>query len=97
MFLFSQVVARIFPPGGGGGVRPIELQLRDDGAGFPDVTSGDGIYSAAFSAFAQVPGFYSVQVSADDNGGLARTLRPELLDQGKQLHKGPFAQGSTIF
>ncbi len=78
--LRARVVARVFRPGaagGGGDGRPVELTLRDDGAGFPDVTEGDGVYSAAFSAFASVPGFYSVQVTADDNGGLARTVGPK--------------------
>ena len=49
--------------------------MRDNGAGYPDITAQDGIYSVYFADFATVPGFYSVQVSADNNGGSARTPR----------------------
>jgi len=51
----------------------VSLTLRDNGSGDPDVTSGDGIYSAYFSDYSSVPGFYSIQVIADDNKGHAKT------------------------
>ena len=44
--------------------------LVDDGAGYPDITRGDGIYSAYFTEFA--PGgsssHYSLEVEASNNG-----------------------------
>ena len=49
------------------------MTLRDNGSGDPDITSGDGIYSAYFSDYSSVPGFYSIQVTADDNKGQAKT------------------------
>ncbi len=75
------MTALIFRPGQSS--RPFELVLLDDGSGVPDVTSGDGVYSATFSDFAAVPGFYGVQVNADDNGGLARTVKKEIGSSGK--------------
>ena len=69
----ANVVAKIFRPGGQKLAGTVALTLRDNGSGDPDVTSGDGIYSAYFSDFAAVPGYYSIQVTADDNKGQART------------------------
>ena len=71
----ANVRATIFRPGGPESNPPIVLKMRDNGAGYPDITAQDGIYSVYFSDFATVPGFYSVQVSADNNGGSARTPR----------------------
>ena len=80
--LGARVVVRVMRPGGSDGEDDnnadgdtIELTMRDDGAGDPDVTGDDGIYSVHFSDFASVPGFYSVQVVAGHNDGLARTAR----------------------
>lgn len=70
----ANVRATIFRPGGPDN-DPVIIQMRDNGAGYPDITSEDGIYSVYFTDFATVPGFYSVQVSADNNGGSARTPR----------------------
>lgn len=69
----ANVVAKIFRPGGQKSSGTVALTLRDNGFGDPDITSGDGIYSAYFSDFAAVPGYYSIQVSADDNKGQAQT------------------------
>lgn len=71
----ANVRATIFRPGGPETNPPVVLMMRDNGAGYPDITAEDGIYSVYFSHFATVPGFYSVQVSADNNGGSARTPR----------------------
>lgn len=71
----ANVRATIFRPGGPESNPPVVLMMRDNGAGYPDITAQDGIYSVYFSDFATVPGFYSVQVSADNNGGSARTPR----------------------
>ena len=71
----ANVRATIFRPGGPDTNPPVSLMMRDNGAGYPDITADDGIYSVYFTDFATVPGFYSVQVSADNNGGSARTPR----------------------
>ena len=74
--LGARVVVRVMRPGNSSdGDDTVELTMRDDGAGDPDVTGDDGIYSVHFSDFASVPGFYSVQVVAGHNDGLARTAR----------------------
>ena len=50
---------------------PTKLQLYDNGNGIVDVTQNDGIYSAIFPYVGSTPGFYSVQIIADDNEGQA--------------------------
>ncbi len=52
------------------------LVLRDDGTGYPDVTAGDGIYSAYFTDLTSEPGFYGLQVSATHNSGDASIPKP---------------------
>ena len=69
--LNARVKAAVFKPGGL--EAPVQLDLNDNGAGYPDVTADDGIYSAYFADFATVPGLYSIRVEADNNDGLART------------------------
>ncbi len=49
---------------------PTKLQLEDNGNGLVDLSQNDGIYSAIFP-YVDTPGFYSVQVIADDNGNEA--------------------------
>ena len=73
--LGGSVVAKIFRPGDNAENGAVEVVLRDDGSGDPDVTGDDGVYSAYFSDLATVPGFYSVQVFANHNEGLARTVK----------------------
>ena len=68
--LNARVKATVFKPGAAG---EVILDLNDNGAGYPDVTADDGIYSAYFSDFAATPGLYSIRVEADNNDGLART------------------------
>ena len=90
--LDAKVTATIHLPSsssssGSTGSEIVELTLRDDGSGWPDVTSGDGVYSAAFSGFSSVPGFYSVGVRADDNGGMARTVGRKTTEQ-QEAEKG---------
>ena len=81
----ANVVAKIFRPGGQKSSGTVALTLRDNGFGDPDITSGDGIYSAYFSDFAAVPGYYSIQVSADDNKGQART--PKVVPKNAHAHR----------
>ncbi len=71
----ANVKATIFRPGGPDSNPPVMLTMRDNGAGYPDITAEDGIYSVYFTDFATVPGFYSIQVTADNENGLARTPR----------------------
>ncbi len=75
--LRASVKARVYRPGVDG---PIDVVLRDDGNGEPDLTAGDGIYSAYFTDIARVPGFYSLRVSADNNQGLAMTVSGDEAD-----------------
>lgn len=54
-----------------------EVTLKDGGTGYPDVTRGDGVYSAYFaSGVSARPGHYAAVVSADSNGGRAVLARP---------------------
>ena len=78
--LGARVVAKVMRPGSSEdhGANVVELVLRDDGSGDPDVTGDDGIYSVHFSDFSSVPGFYSIQVVASHSDGLARTVRHDL-------------------
>lgn len=63
----ATVVATITNPGG----LATEVELEDGGTGYPDITAGDGIYSAYFTALGPEPGYYTVRVVAGD-GGTAR-------------------------
>ena len=80
----ASLKARVYRPGNN---EPVEIELRDNGLGYPDVTGDDGIYSAYFSDFAGVPGFYSIQVEAHHNDGLARTPKSRPLINAQD---GPF-------
>ena len=51
----------------------VRVELRDMGTGYPDVTKGDGIYSAYFTDFAPVSGHYQISFSVSHNSGNART------------------------
>jgi hypothetical protein len=70
----GNVVATITRPGSS---TPVEIALRDDGTGYPDITAGDGIYSAYFVDFTSEPGLYGVAVVADHNSGRASVPKPE--------------------
>ena len=83
----ANVKATIFRPGDPHSNPPIVLSMRDNGAGYPDITAQDGIYSVYFADFATVPGFYSVQVSADNNGGSARTPRFTAVSGSSQIRE----------
>jgi hypothetical protein len=66
----------------------VELVLRDNGLGYPDVTASDGVYSGYFTALS-APGHYSVLVFADHNEGEARTARLRRSDpQHQHQRKG---------
>ena len=48
---------------------PTRVTLKDQGTGYPDITQGDGIYSAYLPSLQN--GFYSVVINADYNSGQA--------------------------
>ena len=54
------------------------FQLLDNGGGYPDVTSGDGIYSRYIDIANLKAGAYSFDVTATDNGNNAYSLADEL-------------------
>lgn len=49
------------------------LELLDTGAGDPDITKGDGVYTRYFSASDSGPGLYNFEVVVTDNGNTAYT------------------------
>lgn len=69
----ARVVATIERPGM---TTPVELELQDEGTGSPDITKGDGIYSAHFVDFTSEPGLYTVKVRATHNSGFASIPKP---------------------
>ena len=50
----------------------VSLKLNDLGTGFPDVTSGDGIYSGYFTNYSDKPGIYGVNIVVSDMTASAR-------------------------
>jgi hypothetical protein len=71
----AKVTAFITRPRGDDSAEPVtvQLELKDAGTGYPDITKGDGIYSAYFTDFSPVSGHYQISVVASHNGGTART------------------------
>ena len=47
------------------------LNLHDNGLGYPDITAGDGVYSAYVPGNGVVPGYYAVRLVVSDNNGKA--------------------------
>lgn len=80
--LNAEVVATIHRPGN---AEPVSIALRDNGSGYPDITTGDGIYSAYFTQFTSEPGFYSVVVTARNKEGQASL--PRLTDSEREHDK----------
>ena len=71
--LDARVVATVTRPLGDDGVETVEVELRDLGTGYPDVTKGDGVYSGYFTDLSRQSGSYQVTVRATHNDGNART------------------------
>ena len=65
----ANVEAFVYQEGGNG--RPLKLKLEDNGRGYPDITMGDGIYSAYLTQ--QLTRFHksylSVVLKTDYNNG----------------------------
>ena len=53
------VTAVLTGPGGDS----LELQLKDAGTGYPDITRGDGVYSAYLPVFARFAGYHGLRVN----------------------------------
>ncbi|CAL8087785.1 unnamed protein product [Orchesella dallaii] len=51
--------------------RVIRVRLLDTGSGDPDITWGDGIYSAYFTQLGPVAGIFGVNIQVNDNHGQA--------------------------
>ena len=68
----ARVIAFVYPPSLDS--RPIKLLLQDGGTGYPDITKGDGIYSAYLTVQAQ--GTFSVILKTDYNHGKANLPKP---------------------
>lgn len=49
----------------------IRVPLLDTGSGDPDITWGDGIYSAYFTQLGPLPGVFGVNIEVNDNNGQA--------------------------
>lgn len=49
----------------------VRVPLLDTGSGDPDITWGDGVYSAYFTQLGSLPGVFSVSLEINDNSGQA--------------------------
>ena len=61
----ARVTAIVNLPDGG----TVEVELTDDGATNPDMMEGDSIYSGYFFQYAEVGGWYSLQLTAESIAG----------------------------
>ena len=57
---------------------PFEVTLTDSGTGYPDITSGDGVYSAYFTGFTAGPGLYSLTIRVNNDADISSV--PKLLE-----------------
>lgn len=53
------------------GQQLIRVPLLDTGSGDPDITWGDGVYSAYFTQLGPLPGVFGVSLNVNDNSGQA--------------------------
>lgn len=60
-----------------------KIELLDTGAGDPDITKGDGVYTRYFSAAEWGPGLYTFEVVVTDNGNTAYTWTESSRNNGK--------------
>ena len=60
--LDAKVTAHISGPGG-----DLSLRLRDTGLASPDITRGDGVYSAFIPVFARYAGYHSVRITVESS------------------------------
>ena len=69
--LNAAATAELYMPGSLEDGSMYVLELHDNGLGYPDITAGDGIYTAYVPGHAMVAGYYAVRLSVTDNGGQA--------------------------
>ena len=60
----AHVIAKAYAPGIHS--EPIEMVLSDDGTGYPDLKSNDGIYSAYFTGYSNLEGGYFIKIEAEN-------------------------------
>ena len=77
-----------------GRVRSIMATLKDSGTGYPDITKGDGIYSAYLIHVPKDASSLSFSVRANHNNGQARLPKP--FGGSKHDKTGHLCCGSTI-
>ena len=65
--LGAEVVAEVSRPDG----EKVKIFLHDSGTGYPDIETGDGIYSGYLTELSQLAGLYSIKVSATNHQGRA--------------------------
>jgi len=70
----AAVQAKLDGPGG-----QVILELRDTGTGYPDTTSGDGVYTAYVPVFASQPGYHALTITAESRAGRTGRLDPPRL------------------
>ena len=69
--LNAAATAELYMPGALEDGSKYALTLRDNGLAYPDITAGDGVYSAYVPRYSMEPGFYSVRLTVTDNAGAA--------------------------
>ena len=72
----AKVLAQIQPPSHSTHEDVVEITLHDGGTGYPDLTRGDGIYSAYFTGVVETVGFYSVSLRVDSGNGESFFTKP---------------------
>jgi len=78
--LNAAATAELYMPGELNDGSKYSLTLHDNGLGYPDITSGDGIYSTYVPEYAMKPGYYSVRLTVSDNNGQAMVPKGQTRD-----------------
>ena len=73
----ADVTAEVSTPDGD----TVKIVLHDSGTGYPDLESGDGIYSGYLTEFSQLAGLYSVKVEVSNHEGRASVVSYRQRDQ----------------
>ena len=82
--LNAAATAELYMPGALDDGSKYALKLRDNGLAYPDMTRGDGIYSAYVPSYSMLPGYYSVRLTVTDNAGQATVPKGQQV-KGEQL------------
>ncbi|RXG73685.1 Calcium-activated chloride channel regulator 2 [Armadillidium vulgare] len=77
----------------GSSYKPIEIELRDNGNGDPDITAGDGVYSRYLPPLHHLAGRYLLTADVDYNNGMALIVKESPTRHHKSSsHYGYFYQ-----